>query len=170
MMARKGRGDRDWRKYERDWKGYERYRRDEVNLFIAKAKNLVESNPEPWTPGKMGQPPYPPKAMVILLLLKTWLGIDYRSISAYLRAFPEQRLRIGLKKTPSHTSIRNHMLRLPEPYLRRLNTQLTKQYQKGGSPLTVQASAPNGTRPGSTSKRRSLNDAEPTLSFTLPSH
>ena len=89
-MPRKGRGDRDWQRYERDWKGYERYRRDEVNLFLIKAKSLVESNPPPWTPQKIGQPPYPPKAMVILLLLKTWLGMDYRSISAYLRAFPEQ--------------------------------------------------------------------------------
>jgi hypothetical protein len=66
------------------------------------------------------------------LLLKTWLGMDHRSISAYLRAFPEQRVKIGLEKTPSHTSIRNHMLRLPEAYLRRLNAQLTKPYQKGG--------------------------------------
>jgi hypothetical protein len=43
--------------------------------------------------------------MVTLLLLKTWLDMDYRSISAYLRAFPEQRIRIGLEKTPSHTVI-----------------------------------------------------------------
>jgi hypothetical protein len=78
-------GDRDWRRHERDWKGYERYRRDEVNLFITKAKNLVESNPAPWTPGKMGQPPYPPRAMIILLL-KTLLGMDYRSISAYVNS------------------------------------------------------------------------------------
>ena len=147
-MPRKGRGDRDWQKYERDWKGYERYRWDEVNLFLAKAKNLVETNPAPWTPGKMGQPPYPPKAMVILLLLKSWLGMDYRSISAYLRAFPEQRVKIGLDGTPSHTAIRNHMLRLPEAYLRKLNTQLTKLYQKGGWPRTVQASAPGATRRG----------------------
>jgi len=147
-MPRKGRGDRDWRRYERDWKGYERYRRDEVNLFLAKAKNLVEANPAPWTPGKIGQPPYPPKAMVILLLLKMWLGMDYRSISAYLRAFPEQRVKIGLAKTPSHTSIRNHMLRIPEAYLRKLNTQLTKPYQKGVSQLTAQASEPTATRHG----------------------
>lgn len=103
-----------------------------MNLFLARAKSLVESNPPPWTPQKLGQPPYPPKVMVILLLLKTWLGMDYRSISAYLRAFPEQRIKIGLKKVPSHTSIRNHMLRLPEAYLRRLNMQLTRPYQKGG--------------------------------------
>ena len=77
-----------------------------------------------------------------------WLGMDYRSISAYLRAFPEQRLKIGLAKTPSHTSIRNHMLRLPEAYLRRLNMQLTKAYQKGVSQLTVQASASSATRHG----------------------
>jgi hypothetical protein len=81
-------------------KGYERYRRDEVNLYLNKAKSIVESNPAPWIPQNLGQPPYPPKAMVTLLL-KTWLGIDYRSISAYLHAFPEQRIRIGLKKTPS---------------------------------------------------------------------
>ena len=55
------------------------------------------------------------------LLLKTWLDMDYRSISAYLRAFPEQRIRIGLEKTPGHTTIRNHMLRIPEAYLRKLH-------------------------------------------------
>ena len=132
-MPRKDRGDRNWPKYERDWKGYERYRRDEVNLFLAKAKSLVESNPPPWTPKRRGRPPHQPKAMVILLLLKTWLGMDYRSISAYLRAFPEQRRKIGLAKTPSHTTIRNHMLRLPEAYLRRLNARLTKPYQEGAS-------------------------------------
>ena len=103
--------------------------------------NLTTSN-------KMGQPPYPPKAMVILLLLKSWRGMDYRSISAYLRAFPEQRIKIGLDGTPSHTAIRNHMLRLPEAYLRKLNTQLTKLYQKGGWPRTVQASAPSATKRG----------------------
>src|SRR3972149_12226719 len=101
-MPKKGRGDRDWHRYERDWKGYERYRRDEVNLFLSKARRLIESNPEPWMPGKIGQPPYPSKAMVALLLLKTWLGMDYRSISAYLRAFPEQRLKLGLGRVPSH--------------------------------------------------------------------
>jgi len=86
-MLKKGRrGDRDWQSYERDWKGYERYRRDEVNLFLAKAKNLVGANPAPWVAGKMGQPPYPPKAMVILLLLKTWLGVDYRRNGDSLRS------------------------------------------------------------------------------------
>ena len=63
-MPKKGRGDRDWQKYERDWKGYERYRRDEVNLYLNKAKSIVESNPAPWLPQKRGQSPYPPKAMV----------------------------------------------------------------------------------------------------------
>jgi hypothetical protein len=149
MMPRRGpHGDRDWQRYERDWKGYERYRRDEVNLFLVKAKNLVESNPAPWTPQKRGQPPYPPKPMVILLLLKTWLGMDYRSISAYLRAFPEQRVKIGLNDAPSHSAIRRHMLRLPEAYLRRLNVQLTKPYQKGASQLTVQATVSSATRHG----------------------
>ena len=96
----------------------------------------------------MGQPPYPPKAMVTLLLLKTWLGMDYRSISAYLRAFPDQRAKIGLDEAPSHTTIRSHMLRLPETYLRKLNTQLTKPYQKGDSQRTAQATAPTATRHG----------------------
>ena len=147
-MRREGRGDRDWPRYERDRRDYERYRRDEVNLFLSKARNLVESSPAPWTPQKRGQPLYPPKAMITLLLLKTWLGIDYRSISAYLRAFPEQRIRVGLEKTPSHLTIRNHMLRIPEAYMRRLNAQLTKPYQKGDWPLIAQASASSDTRHG----------------------
>lgn len=148
-MPKKDRRDRDWQKYERDWKGYERYRRDEVDLFLAKAKSLVESNPPPWMRKKRGRPPHPPKAMVILLLLKTWLGMDYRSISAYLRAFPEQRAKIGLEEAPSHTAIRNHMLRLPEANLRRLNAQLTKPYQKGGSPRIARATVSIATRHGS---------------------
>jgi hypothetical protein len=147
-MPREKRGDRDWVRYERDWRGYERYRRNEVDLFLRKARSLVESNPAPWTPQRRGQPPYPAKAMVTLLLLKTWLGMDYRSISAYLRAFPEQRIRVGLEKTPSHATIRNHMLRLPEAYLPRLNTQLTKPYQKGDWPQIAQASASSATRHG----------------------
>ena len=105
-MPRKGRGDRDWQKYERDWRGYERYRRDEVSLFLRKAKSLVESNPPPWTPNKRGRAPHPPKPMAILLLLKTWLGMDCRNIRAYLRAFPEQRAKIGLKEAPSHRAVR----------------------------------------------------------------
>jgi len=148
-MPSRGRGDRDWRRYERDWRGYERYRRDEVNLFLARAMSLVGSNPAPWKPGRRGQPPYPPKAMVVLLLLKAWLGMDYRSISAYLRAFPEQRAKIGLDGAPSHTTIRRHMLRLPEAYLRRLNDALVKPYQKGGSRRTARASASTATRHGS---------------------
>ena len=86
--------------------------------------------------------------MVTLLLIDTWLGMDYRSISAYLSAFPEQRIRIGLQETPSHTTIRSHMLRLPETYLRKLNAQLTKPYQKGVSQQTAQATASTATRHG----------------------
>jgi hypothetical protein len=86
--------------------------------------------------------------MVILLLLKTWLGMDYRSISAYLRAFPERGVKVGLDEAPSHTAIRNHMLRIPETYLRKLNTQLTKAYQKGASQQTAQVTAPTATRHG----------------------
>jgi hypothetical protein len=117
-MPRKGRGDRDWRRYERDWKGYERYRRDEVTLFLTKAKNLVEANPAPWTAGKMGQPPYPPKAMLTLsatevagihastVMVLCWVGIPLlrfhphpshrRSIGQAigLTAYPPQRVAI----------------------------------------------------------------------------
>lgn len=121
---------------------------DEVNLYLTKAKSIVESSPAPWTPQKRGQPPYPPKAMVTLLLVKTWLGMDYRSISAYLRAFPEQRIRIGLEKTPSHTTTRSHIIRLPETYLGKLNNQLTQSYQKGDSPRIAKVTAPIVTRHG----------------------
>jgi len=151
-MPREGKGDRDWRRYERDWIGYERYRGDEVNLYLNKAKSIVEYILAPWTAQRRGQPPYPAKPMVILLLLKTWLDMDYRSISAYLRAFPKQCIRIGLEKTPSHATIRNHMLRLPETYLRKLNAQLTRPYQKGHSPQRAQATGPTATRHGQPSK------------------
>ena len=34
---------RDWRRYERNWRAYERFRRDEVELFLKKAREVVWS-------------------------------------------------------------------------------------------------------------------------------
>jgi len=34
---------RNWKKYERNWRAYERFRRDEVGLFLRKARAVVWS-------------------------------------------------------------------------------------------------------------------------------
>lgn len=34
-------GKRDWKKYERNWRAYERFRKDEVELFLRKARAVV---------------------------------------------------------------------------------------------------------------------------------
>jgi len=118
---------RDWRSYERNWRSYERFRRDEVELFLRKAKEVVWSLDAPWSPKNTGRRGYAARSMVLLCLLKVKLKMDYRSISSYLKANPDQLKLVGLDRAPSHTVIREAFLKIPESYLRRVNEMGDKE-------------------------------------------
>ncbi|NHV97468.1 MAG: hypothetical protein HA494_06760, partial [Thaumarchaeota archaeon] len=83
-MARR----RDWKKYERNWKAYERFRKDEVELFLKKARAVVWSLEPPWVAKRGGRPGYDARSLVLCALLKVKMKMDYRSISSYLKANP----------------------------------------------------------------------------------
>ena len=122
-MARR----RDWRKYGRNWRAYERYRKDEVELFLRKARAVVWSLEPPWVAKHGGRPAYDARSLVLCALLK----MDYRSISSYLKANPELLKIVGLDRAPSRETIRAAVVRLPESYLKRLNGLLVEPFKKG---------------------------------------
>lgn len=140
---------RDWRSYERNWRAYERFRRDDVELFLKRAKELVWSMEPPWSVKHTGRRGYPPRSMALLCLLKTELKMDYRSISSYLKANPDQLKLVGLDRAPSHTAIRNALSRIPESYLKRLNDRLVEPFKKGIWEQIAQGSPQRGMKPGS---------------------
>jgi len=122
-------GRRGWRKYERNWRAYERFRRDEVELFLKKARAAVWSLEPPWVAKSGGRPGYDARSLVLCALLK--VKMDYRSISSYLKANPELLKIVGLDRAPSRETIRAALLKLPESYLKRLNDLLVEQFKKG---------------------------------------
>jgi len=63
-------GKRDWEKYERNWRAYERFRKDEVELFLKKARAVVWSIEPPWVAKSGGRPAYDARGLVLCTLLK----------------------------------------------------------------------------------------------------
>jgi hypothetical protein len=118
-------GWRDWRRYERDWRAYERYRKDEAELFLRRARAVVWSLDPPWVAKGGGRPGYDARSLVLCALLK--VKMDYRSISSYLKANPDLLKIVGLDRAPSRETIRTALLKLPESYLKRLNDLLPEE-------------------------------------------
>jgi len=116
-------------KYERDWRAYERFRKDEVELFLKKARAAIWSLDPPWVAKRGGRPGYDARSLVLCALLK--VKMDYRSISSYLKANPDLLKIVGLDRAPSRETIRTALLKLPESYLKRLNNLLVEPFKKG---------------------------------------
>lgn len=144
---------RDWKRYERNWRAYERFRKDEVELFLKKAKDVVWSIDPPWEAKPGGRPAYNARGMVLCSLLKVKMKMDYRSISSYLKAHPDLLTIVKLDRAPSRTTIREAASRLPEKYLKRLNDQLIEPFKRGALLQMQQASPQRGMRHGSPSER-----------------
>jgi hypothetical protein len=64
-----------------DWRRYERFRRDEVELFLRKARAAVW-NLEPPFATQGGRRGYDARSLVLCALLKVKMKMDYRSISS----------------------------------------------------------------------------------------
>jgi len=156
---------RDWKRYERNWRAYERFRKDEVELFLKKARDVVWSIDPPWEAKHGGRPAYNARSMVLCSLLKVKMKMDYRSISSYLKAHPDLLKIMELDRAPSRETIREAASRLPEDYLKRLNDQLVEPFKRGAWPVIQRASPPKGMRRGSPSERVGVRGGH-TSSFT----
>lgn len=114
-----------------NWQAYDLYRKDEEALFLEKAKELVWSLPPPYEEKQTGRPLYNPRSMAMIALLKMKSKKDYRSLESHLRARRDLLEIMELDKAPSRSTIHLSLKRMPEPYLKRLNSILTQPFKKG---------------------------------------
>jgi hypothetical protein len=140
-----------------EWSDYEKGKKKEYGEFVRKASEFVSAKPEPWrynAKGKGGHPPNnDPRALVICLLLKIWLGKPYRDTVSFLSESTHLWSVIGLKVLPGRMDLQRAMNRLTREYLDSLNSFIVEQgyYGKkeprrsGSAPLTARASRSGGT-------------------------
>jgi hypothetical protein len=84
MMGCGGGGLLARRRYERNWRAYERFRKDEAEPFLRKARAVVWSVEPPWVAKHGGRPAHDARELVLYAPLK--MKMDYRSTSSYLKA------------------------------------------------------------------------------------
>jgi hypothetical protein len=117
---------------QRNWQVYGVYRKDEEALFLEKAKELVWSLPPPYEENETGRPPYNPRGMAMIALLRMKFKKDHRSMEAHLRARRDLLEIMELDDAPSKSTMNLSLKRMPEPYLKKMNSMLTKPFKKGG--------------------------------------
>jgi len=142
------------------WHDYENGKKKEYGEFVRKAREFVYACEQPWipNPNNMGQPAKnDPRALVICLLLKIWLGKPYRDLVSFLQDSTYLWSIIGLKALPGRMDLQRAMNRLTKGYLAHLNSFIVEQgyYRKKdarrneSAPLIVLASQSGGSSDGS---------------------
>ena len=120
-----------------EWSDYERGKKKEYGEFVRKARELVYAREPPWqaNPDSRGQPAKnDPRALVICLLLKTWLRLPYRNLVSFLLESTYLWPIIELKELPGRMDLQRAMNRLTKEYLSELNTFIVEEgyYSKKG--------------------------------------
>lgn len=134
---------------KREWRAYDRFRKNEVKLFLEKARELVWSLPSPWEPRHGGRRAYPTRGKVMCALLKVKFNMDYRTIESFLRVNREFLEIMELDKPPSKSVIHDAVKRIPQGYLKQLNDRLVESFKKGVLELIAQASPSSAMKRGS---------------------
>jgi hypothetical protein len=120
------------------WHDYEDGKKKEYGEFVRKARGFLYSREQPWTPNpnNMGQPvKNDPRALVICLLLKIWLGKPYRDLVSFLAESTYLWPIIGLGALPGRMDLQRAMNRLGREYLDSLNSFIVEEgyYGKKGA-------------------------------------
>jgi hypothetical protein len=137
-----------------EWPDYEKgKKKEEYGEFVRKARVFIFAREPPWqaNPDNMGQPvKNDPRALVIGLLLKTWLRLPYRDLVSFLENSNYLWPIIGLKQLPGRMDFQRAMNRLTKEHLSELNSFIVEEgyyrkkeeKKKNGAPvlLIVQAS------------------------------
>jgi len=95
-----------------DWKSYDKSKEKELLAFLREAKELVGSMDEPWKRHVMGRPPYDPRSVVVIRLLKEYMRLPYRDVESLLKSSYSLRRELGLKKVPDFKTIQRTMERM----------------------------------------------------------
>lgn len=128
---------------------YEQAALDEEAFLIDHVKQLVRDMPAPKGWHKQQRPGRPKKkrrgrkevfgwrSMVLVLVLKAFHEFTYRETTSHLRAHASVRERLDLPRAPSPKTIRTAFERIPESWLRELNTRLVASAEKKLSAVPV---------------------------------
>ena len=142
------------------WHDYENGKKKEYGEFVRKAREFTYARPAPPiyrnTTPKGGKPNNnDPRALVICLLLKVWLGKPYRDLVSFLSDSTYLWPLIGLKVLPGRMDLQRAMNRLSREYLDSLNSFIVEQGYYGkkdarqerseSAPLIALASQSGGT-------------------------
>jgi len=118
-----------------NWKKHNKIKEQEFEILLREGIRIVEESQEPWSEKQYGRRPYPPKAMVLICLLKVYFGMPYRDIESLLRSNMTFQEVLGLRRIPDHNTIQRAMAKIPLGYLRGLNQKLTFSFKKRGQTL-----------------------------------
>jgi hypothetical protein len=131
------------------WHDYENGKKKEYGEFVRKAREFAYSRPPPPsiyhnTTPKGGAPnKNDARAIVICLLLKTWLGKPYRDLVSFLSSNVYLWPAIGLTVLPGRMDLQRAMNRLTKEYLDSLNSFIVEQgYYNGKKTPGREESAP----------------------------
>ena len=142
------------------WHDYENGKKKEYGEFVRKAREFTYARPAPPiyrnTTPKGGKPnKNDPRALVICLLLKVWLGKPYRDLVSFLSDSTYLWPLIGLKVLPGRMDLQRAMNRVTKDYLDSLNSFILEQGYYGekarqrsadlSAPLIALASRSGGT-------------------------
>ncbi|MBI2185054.1 MAG: hypothetical protein HYU39_08870 [Thaumarchaeota archaeon] len=132
-----------------EWHDYENGKKKEYGEFVKKAREFAYAQPVPAiyynTTSKGGKPnKNDPRALVICLLLKIWLGKPYRDMVSFLSDSTCLWPIIGLKALPGRMDLQRAMNRLTKEYLSQLNSFIVEQgyYSKKGARQSISVSYP----------------------------
>ena len=112
------------------WSDYENGKKREYGEFMRRAREFVDAGEAPWeaNPANRGQPAKnDPRALVICILLKIWLGKPYRDLVSFLSDSTYLWPIIGLRVLPGRMDLQRAMSRLTKEYLADLNTFIVEQ-------------------------------------------
>jgi hypothetical protein len=112
------------------WHDYEEGKKKEYGEFVRLAREFVYAREPPWqaNPADRGQPvKNDPRALVICLLLKIWLGKPYRDLVSFLSDSTYLWPIMGLRVLPGRMDLQRAMNRLTKEYLASLNTFVVEQ-------------------------------------------
>ena len=141
-----------------NWKKHNKIKENEVDFLLKKAIQIINDSQEPWTEKNFGRPPYPPKSMISICLLKVYFGMPYRDLESLIRSNRTLQELLELKEVPDHNTIQRSMEKIPLSYLQQLNQQLTMSFKKSDKTLPsmlLDSASGNSTSRGSTPKRHS---------------
>ena len=118
------------RKFKTNWKIYNLAMKHEDEWFIQNAKEIIKRMPEPWEHGKMGPPQkHPPKSQILALLLKSKHQKTYRELESFLMEDGRYKT-LGFTSTPGKSTLQEAMAKVPEGYLKRLETDISTVLKK----------------------------------------